>query len=203
MIHFNELNITPDGKYLIIDVSVLNEKYYKDIYLESIIIDNQDTYVGSGPSTTPVYSYTVPTEGTVRLKRMGKTITPTYNTKHLRLELAPQDLVGNTLEGLFFVYVRVKGTPTSDVPCGLDNVTTMGTVTNVYPFYQQAMQNIGELADRCNPPQGFTDWILKLKALELAIRTGNYPEAIKYYNRFFAGKSNIVIRKGGCGCGGA
>ena len=189
--HFNELRITSDGQHLIIDVSVLSESYYKNVYIDSIVIDNQDTYVGSGPSSNPVYSYYVP-NGVSQLTKK------TYSQKHVRLVLTPNDL---PLNGLLFVYVRAKGTPAADTPCGLDNITTLGTVTNMYPFYQQAMNYIGELASNCSIPQNFTDYILKLKGLELAIRTGNYPDAIKYFNKFFKNKSDVVIRKGGCGCG--
>ena len=191
MVHFNELRITSDGQHLIIDVSVLSESYYKNVYIDSIVIDNQDTYVGSGPSSNPVYSYYVP-NGVSQLTKK------TYSQKHVRLVLTPNDL---PLNGLLFVYVRAKGTPAADTPCGLDNITTLGTVTNMYPFYQQAMNYIGELASNCSIPQNFTDYILKLKGLELAIRTGNYPDAIKYFNKFFKNKSDVVIRKGGCGCG--
>ena len=191
MVHFNELRITSDGQHLIIDVSVLSESYYKNVYIDSIVIDNQDTYVGSGPSSNPVYSYYVP-NGVSQLTKK------TYSQKHVRLVLTPNDL---PLNGLLFVYVRAKGTPAADTPCGLDNITTLGTVVNVYPFYQQAMNYIGELASNCSIPQNFTDYILKLKGLELAIRTGNYPDAIKYFNKFFKNKSDVVIRKGGCGCG--
>ena len=191
MVHFNELRITSDGQHLIIDVSVLSESYYKNVYIDSIVIDNQDTYVGSGPSSNPVYSYYVP-NGVSQLTKK------TYSQKHVRLVLTPNDL---PLNGLLFVYVRAKGTPAADTPCGLDNITTLGTVTNMYPFYQQAMNYIGELASNCSIPQNFTDYIIKLKGLELAIRTGNYPDAIKYFNKFFKNKSDVVIRKGGCGCG--
>lgn len=192
MIHFNELRITPDNQHLIIDVSVLNEAYYKDVYIDSIIIDNQDTYVGTGPSSSPIYSYTVPEETS---PLTGEVV----NHKWVNLTLDTLD-VGD-LNSLFFVYVRTKGTPTADTPCGMDNITTMATVTNVYPFYQQAMNYIGEIANTCAIPQNFIDYILRLKALELSVKTGNYPDAIKYYNRFFKGKSNVAIRKGGCGCG--
>ena len=191
MVHFNELRITSDGQHLIIDVSVLSESYYKNVYIDSIVIDNQDTYVGSGPSSNPVYSYYVP-NGVSQLTKK------TYSQKHVRLVLTTNDL---PLNGLLFVYVRANGTPAADTPCGLDNITTLGTVTNMYPFYQQAMNYIGELASNCSIPQNFTDYILKLKGLELAIRTGNYPDAIKYFNKFFKNKSDVVIRKGGCGCG--
>lgn len=191
MVHFNELRITSDGQHLIIDVSVLSESYYKNIYIDSIVIDNQDTYVGSGPSSNPVYQYSVP-------DAMSKLTKKYVSYKNVRLDLTPTDL---PLNGLLFVYVRTKGTPTADTPCGLDNMTTLGTVTNMYPFYQQAMNYIGELANNCSVPQNFTNYILKMKGLELAVITGNYTDAIKFYNKFFNRKENTVIRKGGCSCG--
>lgn len=192
MIHFNELKISADAQHLIIDVSVLSESYYKDVYIDSIVIDNQDTYVGTGPSSNPVYSYSVPDS-------VSKLTKKTYSQKHVRLDLSPADL--RSLDGLFFVYVRTKGIPSADTPCGMDNITTLGTVCNMYPFYQQAMNYIKEIANNCSAPQNFTDYILKLKGLELAVRTGNYPDAIKYYNKFFSGKSKSSIKIGGCGCG--
>lgn len=191
MVHFNELRITSDGQHLIIDVSVLSESYYKNVYIDSIVIDNQDTYVGSGPSSNPVYQYSVS-------DTMSKLTKKYVSYKNVRLDLTPTDL---PLNGLLFVYVRTKGTPAADTPCGLDNMTTLGTVTNMYPFYQQAMNYIGELANNCSVPQNFTDYILKMKGLELAVRTGNYTDAIKFYNKFFNGKENTVVRKGGCSCG--
>lgn len=192
MIHFNELKISADAQHLIIDVSVLSESYYKDVYIDSIVIDNQDTYVGTGPSSNPVYSYSVPDS-------VSKLTKKTYSQKHVRLDLNPADL--GSLDGLFFVYVRTKGIPSPDTPCGMDNITTLGTVCNMYPFYQQAMNYIKEIANNCSAPQNFTDYILKLKGLELAVRTGNYSDAIKYYNKFFSGKSKSSIKIGGCGCG--
>lgn len=192
MVHFNELTITPDGKYLIIDVSVLSETYYKDIYIDSVVIDNQNTYLSSGPSSEPVYSYSVP-------EKTSLLTNEPVNLKHLRLVLDRLDL--QDLNNMFFVYVRTKGTPAPETPCGLDNMTTMGTVVNMYPFYQQAMNYIGELADKCGVSPNFTDFILKQKGLEVAIKTGNYPDAIKYYNKFFLGKSNQIVVKGGRSCG--
>lgn len=192
MVHFNELTITPDGKYLIIDVSVLSETYYKDVYIDSVVIDNQNTYLSSGPSSEPVYSYSVP-------EKTSLLTNEPVNLKHLRLVLDRFDL--QDLNNMFFVYVRTKGTPAPETPCGLDNMTTMGTVVNMYPFYQQAMNYIGELADKCGVSPNFTDFILKQKGLEVAIKTGNYPDAIKYYNKFFLGKNNQIVVKGGCSCG--
>lgn len=200
MIHFNELFITPDRKHLIIDVSVKSDKYYKDVYIDSIVIDNQDTYVGTGPSTTPVYEFTIPTEGTVTLKKLGKTITPTYNYKHWRLELSTSDLTTSSFDGIFFVYVRTKGTPAANTPCGMDNITTMNTLVDLYPYYQQGMQFIREVGNTCSIPRGFIDHILKLKKLELAVRTGHYPEAIETWKKFFGNSRKVVTKP--CSCNG-
>lgn len=47
MVDINELYITPDNKKIILDISVKKKKYYKDVYLDSVIIDTQDTFVES------------------------------------------------------------------------------------------------------------------------------------------------------------
>lgn len=51
MINFNELKIAQDGSLLTIDVSVKDLEYYKDVYIESIYVDTQDTYINGGPSS--------------------------------------------------------------------------------------------------------------------------------------------------------
>ena len=63
MLEFRELNITPDGKHLIIDVAVKEHDYYNNVIIDSIIIDTQDTYVQNGPSSKPVYQYKVEDDG--------------------------------------------------------------------------------------------------------------------------------------------
>ena len=45
MVDFNELYITPDGKKMIIDVSVRDDVYHKNAYLTEIVLDTQDTFV--------------------------------------------------------------------------------------------------------------------------------------------------------------
>lgn len=191
MVHFNELRILPDGKTLIIDVSILSESYFSNVYLDSIVIDNQDTYVNGSPSSNPVFEYTIPNTTNIA----GEPI----NHKHLRLTVHTTEVIGG-LNNLLFVYVRTKGVPSPDTPCGMDDTVVMGTVCNMYPYYQQAMNYIKELGNTCTIPQDFTDFILKMKALELSVKTGNYTNAIKYYNKFFNNKY-FTVTKGGCGCG--
>ena len=89
MVQFNELRITPDGQKLIIDVSVKDLEYYTNVYLDTIQIDTQDTFVESGPSSEVVYTEVI--EG---------------NTKSVRLELGTGDLLPTLNDNLFFVYIR-------------------------------------------------------------------------------------------------
>ena len=55
MVDINELYITPDNKKIILDISVKHKSYYKDVYLDSIMIDTQDTYLQTGVSDNWVY----------------------------------------------------------------------------------------------------------------------------------------------------
>ena len=59
MVNFNELRVSPDRKNLIIDVSIKDLSYYENVYIDSIIIDTQDTYIPSGPSNSPIFTYEV------------------------------------------------------------------------------------------------------------------------------------------------
>ena len=168
MVQFNELRIIPNGQKLIIDVSIKDLEYYTDVYLDSIQIDTQDSFVESGPSSEVVYTEVI--EG---------------DTKSIRLELGTGDLLPTLNDNLFFVYIRTKGTPAVNTPCGMDNITTLGVVSNLYPLYQHAFSYIKELSDTCSIPKNFINYILQYKAFELAIKTGHYTEAIKYWKKFF------------------
>ena len=184
MVTFQELRITPDGQKLIIDVSVRDLEYYTDVYLDTVQIDTQDTFVESGPSSKAVYTEVIG-----------------GNTKSARLELGTGDLLPALNDSLFFVYIRTKGTPAADTPCGMDNITALGVVSDLYPLYQHAFSYIRELGDTCSIPRNLINCILQYKAFELAVKTGHYTEAIKYWKKFFMGIKNPVITSN-CGCYG-
>lgn len=196
MLHFNELRITQDGKYLIIDVSVDESSYFDTVSLDSIVIDTQDTYIANGPSSTPIYTY-----------RVGENYSQVYsspdNSQVLTADLEPV-LVNNELESrrvrlnldatalgvqlnntMFFVYVISTGTPSSDAPTSTIDPMIMGTVVNLYQFYQKSIYYLKKVSSDCEVPKCFIDFVLRYKALELCIKTGNYTEAIKYWKKFF------------------
>ena len=181
MVTFQELRITPDGQKLIIDVSVKDLEYYTNVYLDTIQIDTQDTFVESGPSSKVVYKEVIG-----------------GNTKSVRLELGTGDLLPTLNDNLFFVYIRTKGTPAANTPCGMDNITTLGVVSNLYPLYQHAFSYIKELSDTCSIPKNFINYILQYKAFELAIRTAQYTLANDKFKEWFA-EENVKFNPP-CGC---
>lgn len=194
MVDFNELRITPDG-YLVIDVSVNENSLYQNIYIDRITIDTQDTYVDGTPSSEYIYK---------------EDIDQDKNLKYIRRVLTSVDFNPKTAldNNMFFVYITCRGeiSPSSQeewcsIPCDADNKVTIGTVMASLPYYEQAMSYIGEIGKNCEIPKDFIDFILRTKAMELAIKTGNYPEAIKYYNKFFKDGGVQTGWKGGCGCG--
>lgn len=216
MIEFNELRVTPDGKKLIIDASVKDLQYYNDVYIDAIIIDTQDTYAANGPSTTPIFYYEVTTDdetiyslpecngcGPIRTEEDSEICFSDHEDgkKRIRLELDSTALGVSLCDTLFFVYVIAKGTPSADIPCGMDNQTTMGVVANLYPFYRVMVNYMKEVEDECEISKNFIDALLRFKALELSIRTGHYAQAVKYWNKFFRGVKSKTINTG-CRCHG-
>lgn len=168
------LAIDSTGSYMTITASVKTDSYYTDVYIDKISIDTQDTYIENGPSTTPIYTQTI-----------------TGSQKSISITLDTNDFTQSMNSNMFFVYVKSKGTPTSDVPCGADVVTSVGVVYNNYPIFQRGMKYIKEILNPKNIEKAFIDFILQIKALELSIITSNYTISVYYWNKFF--KDNVYI----------
>ena len=170
MIQFNELRITPNDEKIIIDVEVEGSDYYDNIIIDSIVIDTQDTYVDNGPSVNAIFSSGI-------------------NDRSARVVIDTADYP--TLKGkLLFVYIITSGEFSSDTPTEFKNNKVIGTILNTYPIYKKAMYYTKELANTNIVPKGFIDQILKIKALELSLKTGNHQEAIKYWNKLFKNSLN-------------
>lgn len=219
MIKFNELRITPNNENLIIDVSIEDAEYFKDVFLDSIIIDTQDTYTIDGPSSKAVFTYTVSEEDFDSVYSLPENYShaPTqdeednnycftidnYSRKSVRLILNAKDLGVSIANNMFFIYALTSGEPTSDTPRELLETKIVGTAVNTYTIYKQSIAYVKELGDTCEIPKNFIDFIFRIKALDLAIKTGNYQEAIKYWNKFFKVMSYNVESSSSCGCYGS
>ena len=213
MVDFNELRVSPDRKNLIIDVSIKDLPYYENVYIDSIIIDTQDTYIPSGPSNSPIFTYEVVSNVTPvyslpdcecnqvqdYIDKENCFETSNNEEKRVRLELDNIALNNHLKGNLFFVYVITKGTPSSDTPCNMDNTINLGVTADTYPIYTNMLNSLKEL-ESCSTPKLFTDAFLRFKAFELSIKTGQYSQVINYWNKYF--KSLDIPNNTNCSCNG-
>ena len=196
MIQFNTLKITQDGKNLIINASVKNLSYYTNVLIGSIIIDNQDTYSASGPSSNPIYKRSFADKDLVTNEDIAgfKNISITVSAKELL------DNNGDLNDDILYVYLIAVGTPSADTPCGMDNVNTLGVALNLRPIYNNGINYIKQVESTCEIPKDFIDFILRYKALDLALKTENYIQANKYWNKFFKNNNVVSLNTNSCGC---
>ena len=178
MLQFNELRITPDQKHLIVDVEVQPLEYYEDVYVGAIVVDTQKTFSELGPSNKPLFTF----EYENQPKRVREVID-----------------IDTIADNLFFVYAIASGNPAEDTPCGMAESSIMGVTYDKYPIYSQGMKLLGEMGG-CEPSSNLIDYILQRKAFDISLLTGNYSEAIKYWNMFYNTKEVTIKTK--CGCHG-
>lgn len=196
MIQFNTLKITQDGKNLVINASVKDLSYYTNVLIGSITIDNQDTYSASGPSSNPIYKHSFAGEDLITGEEITglKTISITISAK----EFLDND--GDLNNDILYVYLTAVGSPSADTPCGMDNINTLGVALNLRPIYNSGMAYIKQVEQSCEIPKGFINFILEYKALDLALKTENYIQANKYWNKFFKSNDIVTLNTNSCGC---
>lgn len=217
MLVLNECRVSEDGKYLIIEASVDSFNYYDNVYIKHLIIDTDETWSCNGPSTKPVYEKEFELHDTMVSSVCGpivveqevnnccdKVVLPEkQGMRRIRLKLSAKDLNLSTLNNnIYFVYVIAGGYPRPDTPCGMDNSTIMGVALNLRPLYNYAMGYIKSMGTSCEIPKGFVDSFLKFKALQLALKTGNYPVAFQMWKYLMKGGAVPSLPSKGCGCHG-
>ena len=194
MIIFDQLNISDDGKRMYLNFHVNQADYFKDLTLDSLVICTADKV-----SETDPYQ---PTEDYIYKKVY------TEDEREDAIVLQPVDMnelfTKSTFSSdLFFVYVKVKGTPDPCTPCGLDEQTTLGVTFDENLLHQRVLSYTNELVHDCQVPQGFTDFILLWQAFKSSIEAEHPIMAIKYWNMLFDDSSAVTqAYKTGCGCHG-
>ena len=198
MIRFNELKI--ENNYIIIDVQIEEEKYFKDMYIDSIVIDTQDTFIANGPSSKAIYTKTFNTDTDVNKEEIVYTQgTDKYN--RVRIYIDGKDLNIDIHKTMFFVYVIAGGTPAADTPCRWDENKALHTLVDTQVLYNNMIQYVKELSKDCSTPDNFINAILQFNAVDLALKTNQYPLAINLWKRFYSDiESNVVLPN--CGCNG-
>ena len=211
MIVFNECRIDKEGKNLIIDASIEDIEYFNDMSISTLTIDTEDTFIDGGPSKNYICKKTfkIPSDnGGILDLADSADITIISNKisnnklRNIRVSLTAKDLkLDNLSNNIFFVYIEATGIPDPATPCGLDNTTSMAVALDFRPIYNMSIKYINELDNKCNIPKGFIDTILRIKALELSLKTGNYQIVIKQWNKLFKNKGVVPIIKN-CNCHG-
>lgn len=189
MIQINTLKIAPDGKSLIVNAAVKDLSYYENVYIKSLTIDTQDTYSTVGPSSNKVWYRSFKEHDREGLKTVELTI-PVTEFSNLPTTLN---------EDILYCWFEATGTPSSDTPCGMDNTYTLGIAINLRPIYNKGMAFFKEMENNCSIPKEFINFILEYKAFDLDMKTENYIQANKYWNKFFKGTKVTSITTG-CGC---
>lgn len=216
MIYFKELGITPDNKQLIIDVGIEQLEKFQNVVIDSIYIDTQDTFIQSGPSDKSLKVYSQPEHSTVEvytcpcIKNVYERDTDAkiyvedmYDRQNVRLELT-KPIIDFKKNNLYFVWVKADTmmAPELQSTCSCGSDTLLGTVLNKHIFYDTLMPSVREIEDTCSIPKNFIDNFLRINAIESSIKAGNYPLAIKYWNRFFNKKNHCCVKPKPCGCHG-
>lgn len=173
MVIFKKLELNTEGTEIELMANIRQESYFDNVYIKSIKADTQDTYVeGGAPSQNAITVAEYADEDYV---------------KSVDLHLTTQDLNNlDLLKNFFVFYVQVTGTPTSDVPCGLDNEYTIGVIYNKPSIYTQGLNLLKGLGDTCEVSPDILNFIAQTNGLDYALETGNLPDAINYWKSFFS-----------------
>lgn len=206
MISFKELRILDEK--LIIDVSILGDRYFDNMYITEVRIDTQDTYIDNGSSSKPVYTkefINASDELTKEeLKLINKETLNLYNTRDVRLVLDKKDFIGSNIinlsDNIYYVYIQVGGTPAPDTPCGMDNLEHLGIAYNPYIVLQDSLKYLMEIDDVDNIPRHIIDSILRKEAFETTIAIGNYNKVNYYWSKFYKGVQETISKP--CSCNG-
>lgn len=207
MIHYNNLYITEDSKYLVIDVAIDEDSTYDDVYLDRIAIDTQDTYITNGPSNNAKIFHIGRDDvegpsinGIEEVKNSGKDI---KKVKHTKLTLSAKDLGVNLNKDMLFIYSTASGFIPEDKPDAIKYITNtiLNVVVNTYEVYKSIIPLIKEIGELCKDPISFIDRELQIKAVEYSIKNSNYLLAIKYWKKYFM-DNTITSSSNKCNCNG-
>lgn len=201
MIVFDELRITNDGEYLIIDVRVRKERIYSGVNIKSITVGTHKNYIEGDSQGTSI--------DFMSLNEY------TDNNRHVLLRLSNFDLnpVANKEDKNYIdlkedlVYVYVDTTPLQtecDLPCDMMQTHNIGVTLYMGNIYNTFMQYMNELNNKsCDNqvPQNLIDLILRYTALTTALDSKHFIKANEFYTKWFTG-DDCNIPKSNCGCNG-
>ena len=193
MIIFEQLRISDDGQRMYINAHVNGAEYFEGTTIDRLCICLGSDILESD-SIDPGSNFNIYTKSyDPSTKEINEVITiddPNlyYGSK-------------TTFKDLFFVYVHCVGVPDEGKCFTAVEDNVLGVTFDENLLYQRVMGYTKSLADSCDIPVGFTDFILLWNAFKAAIETEHYIPAVKFYNMLFDSTSQAVDYKP-CGCHG-
>lgn len=182
MIKILSIELNRETDVLIVKAGIEDNPLFHNVYVDKIIIDDHETYSPAGPSSDPIYSYTVD-----------------RNSKEITVEISNIEVTGGFYGKLLFIYAVSKGAPMADTPCGQDETIAMRVAADYCSFYNKIMPHIKELSNTCKIPRDFIDNYLKFKAIQVAVNTRNFQEACNFWTQFYSCQTPVYKS---CGCNG-
>ena len=166
----DQLRISDDGQTLFLDAHINKASYFDDLYISKVTICTEDQITETSPlSYGDGFVYQATFDSGTREVHL------VLNSNTLNEKFTKKNLSSN----MFFAYIEWGGTPASDTPCVLDENVTLAVTFDYGVLFNQAMVYTKELANTCEVPVQFIDFILNVEALKLAIETEHYVPAVK------------------------
>ena len=194
MIVYDQLRISDDGRQLYIDAHVNRTSCFDEVTIQSL-------YICLGSQVYETLTIDPESNGYIYKKDYDA-----VREIHECISIGDDNLIYNRnsfSKDLFFVYVGCNIVPEGCECCASVGKYVLGVTFDENLLYQKVMQFTKDLADDCQIPVGFTDFILLWNAFKASVETEHYIPAIKYYNMLFD-KSNGVTAglTKNCGCHG-
>lgn len=194
MIQFNNLEFLTSKK-LRVNVEVLDLDYFANMYIDSIVIDTEDTVCPTGPSDNPPIVYHP--SGT--------------NLKSIDQIIDVSEIV-NAETKMLFVYIKCGGIPTPSTPCGMDGEYSMKPVVDYKAIYKEGLKRAGCvggcgcLGVECEIDTAFANFALQYFRLTSALDVHDWTSAYLAYCALLRKKpsakiANLPVKKR-CGCNG-
>lgn len=197
MIEIKELYITPDNTNLIISACIESLSIYDDVTLNTVKIDNQNTFVN------PNY----PSNNAIEVYNKDGSLPIDYDTVHdsnnriIKLVIPINALMDNTSNNLFYVYIEADIDEASELlstDCGYDVNIKMNPVINDFIIYNLLIGDIkSNTTSDCkgnNVTTSFANNFIKYQLVETALKAGKYSIANTYWNKYFSSPDILTFK---------
>lgn len=177
MIVYDQLRVSDDGRQLYVDAHVSLASCFDGVTIQSL-------YICLGSQVYETLTIDPESNGYIYKKEYGEDI----REIHECINITDESLIYNKTsfsKDLFFVYVGCNTVPEGCECYASVGKYVLGVTFDENLLYQRVMQFTKGLADNCQIPVGFTDFILLWNAFKASVETEHYIPAIKYYNMLF------------------